>query len=69
MREKSKEVISKNAFTNDNNWKAGALILSMRKEVDTKFNLPLLYKLGYSENDRFDTMPVNAAHGFRKTTL
>lgn len=39
------------------------------KEVETKFILPLLAKLGYRENDRFDAMPVNAAHGSRKTTL
>lgn len=39
------------------------------KEVETKFIIPLLSKLGYNENDRFDAMPVNAAHGSRKTTL
>lgn len=39
------------------------------KEVETKFILPLLEKLGYKENDRFDAMPVNAAHGSRKAVL
>lgn len=39
------------------------------KEVETKFILPLLTRLGYSENDRFDAMPVNAAHGSRKAVL
>ncbi len=39
------------------------------KEVETKFILPLLRKLGFTEDDRYDAMPVNAAHGSRSTIL
>jgi hypothetical protein len=31
--------------------------------------VPLLARLGYSEEDRYDGMPVPAAHGSRATTL
>jgi len=39
------------------------------KEVETKFIIPLLARLGYSEDDRYDAMPVTAANGSRQTTL
>ncbi|WP_321540974.1 type I restriction enzyme HsdR N-terminal domain-containing protein [Halopseudomonas pelagia] len=31
--------------------------------------IPLLTRLGYAEDDRYDGMPVPAAHGSRNTTL
>ncbi len=43
--------------------------LRTEKEVEIKFIVPLLAKLGYSECDRYDGMPVPAAHGSRATTL
>jgi hypothetical protein len=43
--------------------------LRTEKEVEIKFIVPLLSKLGYSEDDRYDGMPVPAAHGSKKTTL
>lgn len=39
------------------------------KEVETKFIIPLLNRLGYTEGDRFDAMPVRAANGSRQTVL
>ena len=39
------------------------------KEVETKFILPLLKRLGFSEDDRYDGMIVSAAHGSKSTTL
>lgn len=39
------------------------------KEVENKFILPLLQRLGYNENDRYDGMIVNAAHGSKQTIL
>lgn len=39
------------------------------REVETKFIIPLLYKLGYSENDRYDGMTVKGAHGSKTTNL
>ena len=43
--------------------------LRTEKEVEIKFIVPLLSKLGYSEEDRYDGMPVPAAYGSRTTTL
>ena len=43
--------------------------LRTEKEVEIKFIVPLLSKLGYSEDDRYDGMPVPAAYGSRATTL
>ena len=45
------------------------LELRTEKEVEIKFIVPLLTRLGYSDNDRYDGMPVPAAHGSRDTTL
>lgn len=45
------------------------LELRTEKEVEIKFIVPLLTRLGYSDNDRYDGMPVPAAHGSRETTL
>lgn len=46
-----------------------ALELRTEKEVEIKFIVPLLNRLGYSDDDRYDGMPVPAAHGSRETTL
>lgn len=43
--------------------------LRTEKEVEIKFIVPLLSKLGYSEEDRYDGMPIRAAYGSRSTTL
>lgn len=58
------------------NWNAdgwfdriAALDLRTEKEVEIKFVVPLLTRLGFSDEDRFDGMPVPAAHGSRDTTL
>ena len=39
------------------------------KEVETKFILPLLARLGYSEDDRFDAMPTSIPHGSKKLSM
>jgi hypothetical protein len=38
-------------------------------EVENKFILPLLSRLDYTDDDRFDGMTINAAHGSRPTVL
>jgi hypothetical protein len=43
--------------------------LRTEKEVEIKFIVPLLSKLGYSDADRYDGMPIRAAYGSRATTL
>jgi hypothetical protein len=43
--------------------------LRTEKEVETKFIIPLLFKLGYSEDDRYDDMPVSACSGSKATIL
>lgn len=52
-------------------WLARMLQLELRteKEVEIKFIVPLLKRLGYDDADRYDGMPVPAAHGSRATTL
>jgi hypothetical protein len=39
------------------------------KEVETKFIIPLLTRLGYNEDDRYDGMTFAASHGSKHTTL
>lgn len=39
------------------------------KEVENKFILPLLSRLSYNDDDRFDGMTINVANGSRSTTL
>lgn len=39
------------------------------KEVENKFIIPLLNRLNYTENDRYDGMLLSAAHGSKQTTL
>lgn len=45
------------------------LELRSEMEVEIKFAVPLLAKLGYSDEDRFDGMPVPASHGSRGRPL
>jgi hypothetical protein len=56
---------------NSDGWfdKVASLLLRTEKEVEIKFVAPLLNHLGYSDEDRFDGMPVPAAHGSRGSTL
>lgn len=39
------------------------------KEVENKFIIPLLKRLGFNDDDRYDGMIVNAAHGSKQTIL
>lgn len=39
------------------------------KEVENKFILPLLSRLNYTDDDRFDGMKINVANGSRSTVL
>lgn len=39
------------------------------KEVENKFILPLLSRLNYNDDDRFDGMTINVANGSRSTVL
>lgn len=39
------------------------------KEVENKFIIPLLNRLGFDDDDRYDGMPVKANNGSRKTIL
>lgn len=39
------------------------------KEVENKFILPLLSRLDYTDDDRFDGMTINVANGSRSTVL
>ncbi|MFQ9317268.1 hypothetical protein [Dysgonomonas mossii] len=39
------------------------------KEVETKFILPLLARLGYTEDDRYDAMPTFIPHGSKKISM
>ena len=56
---------------NSDNWFDEVLTKQFRteKEVENKFIIPLLKRLGYSEDDRYDGMIVSAAHGSKMTTL
>jgi hypothetical protein len=56
---------------NGDGWfdRIAGLELRTEKEVEIKFIVPLLARLGYGDDDRYDGMPVPAAHGSRDTTL
>lgn len=45
------------------------LTLRTEREVESKFVVPLLTRLGYHEDDRFDGMPVPTNHGSRSVKL
>jgi hypothetical protein len=60
----------------DYDWKSDSwfdriatMSLRTEKEVEIKFIVPLLSRLGFSDDDRYDGMPIPAAHGSRDTTL
>ena len=57
-------------FNNDN-WFDNLELKEYRteREVETKFIIPLLYRLGYEENDRYDGMTFKAYSGSRPTIL
>lgn len=56
---------------NSDGWfdRIAGMELRTEKEVEIKFIVPLLARLGYTDDDRYDGMPVPAAHGSRDTTL
>jgi hypothetical protein len=56
---------------NSDGWfdRIAGMELRTEKEVEIKFIVPLLVRLGYTDDDRYDGMPVPAAHGSRDTTL
>ncbi len=56
---------------NENKWFTNLKdrVFRTEKEVETKFIIPLLYKLGYTEDDRYDGMTFLALHGTKKTNL
>ena len=56
---------------NSDGWleRIASLLLRSEKEVQIKFAVPLLFRLGYSDEDRLDGMPVPASHGSRGSTL
>jgi hypothetical protein len=56
---------------NSDGWfnKVASLQLRTEREVEIKFAVPLLIRLGYTDEDRFDGMPVPASHGSRGSTL
>jgi hypothetical protein len=75
-KEKKEKIEVKDESVLPNNWNNDSWFDSLQnkefrteKEVETKFILPLLEKLGFVEDDRYDAMPVNAAHGSRSTIL
>ena len=56
---------------NSDGWfdRVARLLLRTEQEVGIKFAVPLLLRLGYSDEDRFDGMPIPASHGSRGSTL
>lgn len=56
---------------NEDGWfdRIASLELRTEKEVEIKFIVPLLARLGYADDDRYDGMPVPASLGSRGTTL
>jgi hypothetical protein len=44
-------------------------VFRTEKEVEIKFIVPLLFRLGYTEDDRYDGMTFMALHGSKKTNL
>ncbi len=56
---------------NDDKWfdQLETKIYRTEREVETKFIIPLVSKLNYSENDRYDGMTFTAYNGSRPTIL
>jgi hypothetical protein len=44
-------------------------VFRTEKEVENKFIIPLLSRLGFSDDDRYDGMRINTCHGSKKTVL
>ncbi len=70
-KEKTISKVKVNSKFNDDKWFDQLENKNFRteREVETKFIIPLLYKLDYSENDRFDGMTFKAYSGSRPTIL
>ncbi|MBD1876979.1 type I restriction enzyme HsdR N-terminal domain-containing protein [Nodosilinea sp. FACHB-131] len=43
--------------------------LRTEREVETKFLIPLLYKFGFSEDERYDSMPMHTYHGSKPSVI
>jgi hypothetical protein len=72
VREEAKQIKSIDIYDwKSDKWFDQVLTKKFRteKEVENKFIVPLLQRLNFSENDRYDGMRVSAAHGSRQTTL
>ena len=56
---------------NDDKWfdNLGNRVFRTEREVETKFIIPLLHKLNYTENDRYDGMTFSALNGSSPTIL
>jgi len=74
--QKAREEIDHNSKLSIYDWKKDSWFEDVteknfrtEKEVENKFILPLLTRLGYTEDDRYDGMLVSAAHGSKQTTL
>lgn len=76
-RTKEKEIIDNTYVNNDiydymnDPWFDEVLTKNFRteKEVENKFILPLLSRIGYNDDDRYDGMIINASHGSKQTIL
>lgn len=76
-RTKEKEIIDNTYVNSDiydyinDPWFDEVLTKNFRteKEVENKFILPLLSRIGYNEDDRYDGMIINASHGSKQTIL
>jgi len=69
--EAEKKEYKLNRNFNDDAWfdKLNDRIFRTEREVETKFIIPLLYKLGYIEDDRYDGMIFKAYNGSKSTIL
>lgn len=69
--EKVQTKISEVYDYNSDKWFDEVLTKQFRteKEVENKFIIPLLKRLGFNDDDRYDGMIVNAAHGSKQTIL
>jgi hypothetical protein len=68
---KGKDTVPLPKNWNADGWfdRVATMELRTEKEVEIKFIVPLLARLGFVDADRFDGMPIPAANGSRKTTL
>jgi hypothetical protein len=56
---------------NDDNWfdKIQNKNFRTEREVETKFLIPLISKLGFSEDERYDGMPMHTYHGSKPSII